>query len=114
MSTLELIALLFFAPVAMIFFAFLLTQNRKKFPRTFSTFTGLFLLGLGAFALFYTYTLFAKDQAILPLKMAAPFSSTDHPILFVACTILDTGLGLAFLVFGLRTLLGYSLKSKSC
>ncbi len=65
---------------------------------------GLLFATLGAFFLFYTFGLFSKDQAILPLKMATPFTKAEHPTLFVFCTILNPLIGLAFLGGGVRAI----------
>ncbi|MFZ3037394.1 MAG: hypothetical protein WA112_09010 [Rugosibacter sp.] len=106
MSTLELFLLLVLTPVLFIASAYLLAKNRRKIPRTSSFIAGLFFATIGAFFLFYTFDLFSQDQAILPLKMAAPFTKAAHPILFLFCTILNPVIGLAFLGGGVRAIFG--------
>lgn len=104
MSSFDLFILLFIAPVTLIVSAYLLAKNRQKIPRTSSFIAGLFISGLGVFALFYTYNLFTLDQAILPLKHSAPFDKADHPLGFIICTILGFGIGLVFLGIGVRAI----------
>ena len=104
MSSFELFCFLFLAPVFLIVSAFLLAKNRKKIPRTSSFLFGLFFVCIGVFGLLYAYNLFVTDQAILPLKMAAPFTKADHPLGFIVCTVFNFGFGLALLGGGVRTM----------
>jgi len=104
MSTLELFILLFLTPVIFLVSVYLLAKNRKKIPRTSSFIAGLFFAAGGVFFLIYTFDLYSQGEAILPLKMAAPFTKAEHPIFFVFFTILNPVIGLAFLGGGLRAI----------
>ena len=101
MSSFGVFGMLFLAPVFLIVSAYLLAKNSKKIPRTSSFIFGLFFACVGMFGLLYTYNLFAKDQAFVPLKGAYSFSKADSPIGFIVCTVFGFGFGLAALGYGL-------------
>lgn len=103
MNELQLFTVLFLCPVLFLTAVYLLAKNRQKLPRISALFFGLLIGGLGIFALVYTYNLFSQYQAILPLKMAAPFKKADHPVMFIVCVILNISLGLTLLWFAVHT-----------
>jgi hypothetical protein len=103
-SSFELLGFLFLVPVFILVSAFLLAKNQKHIPRTSSFIFGLFCACIGVFGLLYTLNLFANDQAIPPLRMASSFAKVDHPFGFAVCTVLDLGIGVALLGFGVRAM----------